>query len=275
MIEAAAEINRGQRFEFGKNWRRFLERLTEERIAEAERSVRALLDAPDLPGKSFLDAGCGSGLFSLAARRLGARVRSFDYDPQAAACAEELKRRFFPSDPDWTIGTGSVLDEPFIASIGTHDVVYSWGVLHHTGAMFKAMEIVARAVAPDGLLVVSIYNDQGWASRVWRSIKKTYNLLPRPLRFLVLIPCLIRLWCPRMCIDMLRFKPFHTWIHYGRNRGMSPWHDLVDWVGGYPFEVAKPADIQAFYETRGFELVRMKTVGRKLGCNEFVFHKAH
>ncbi len=50
-----------------------------------------------LAGNSFLDVGSGSGLFSLAAMRLGAdRVHSFDYDPQSVGCTKELKRRFPP-----------------------------------------------------------------------------------------------------------------------------------------------------------------------------------
>lgn len=92
----AAEIAMGRRFAFGENWRRFLETLSEERVREAGRSLREMLEMPSLSGLSFLDVGCGSGLFSLAARRLGARVRSFDYDPASVACALELRRRFFP-----------------------------------------------------------------------------------------------------------------------------------------------------------------------------------
>jgi 2-polyprenyl-6-hydroxyphenyl methylase/3-demethylubiquinone-9 3-methyltransferase len=52
---------------------------------------------------------------------------------------------------------------------------------------------------------------------------------------------------------------------------MSVWYDLVDWVGGYPFEVAKPEEVFDFYRKRGFELSRLKTSGGGLGCNEFVF----
>src|SRR5438270_7636215 len=121
------------RFQFGKNWSRFLEVLDDERIAEAERSLVEMLEVRDLRGRSFLDVGSGSGLFSLAAKRLGAtRVHSFDFDPNSVACTSELKRRFFAKDPNWTIEQGSVLDKPYLTSLGTFDIVYSWGVLHHT-----------------------------------------------------------------------------------------------------------------------------------------------
>src|SRR5271154_68122 len=95
------EIAAGERFAFGENWRRFLSVLDESRVASAEDSLRSMLEVSDLRGKTFVDVGCGSGLFSLAARRLGARVHSFDYDPQSVACALELRQRYFPGDPDW------------------------------------------------------------------------------------------------------------------------------------------------------------------------------
>src|SRR5262245_19550353 len=123
------------RFEFGKNWTRFLESLSDIRIREAETSLREMLGVKSLHDKSFLDIGSGSGLFSLAARRLGARVHSFDYDRHSVACAAELKRRYFPNDSHWTIAQGSVLDDEYMLSLGQFDIVYSWGVLHHTGAM--------------------------------------------------------------------------------------------------------------------------------------------
>src|SRR5215831_10451727 len=96
--------NGEQRFAFGKNWSRFLELLNDERIAEAERSLKDYFGVEHLRGKGFLDVGSGSGLFSLAARRLGARVRSFDYDGDSVACTAELRRRYFPDDPLWIVG---------------------------------------------------------------------------------------------------------------------------------------------------------------------------
>src|SRR5437867_2733178 len=116
------------RFQFGKNWERFLRVLNDERIAEAMRSLTEMLDVTDLRGRSFLDVGSGSGLFSLAAKRLGAtRVHSFDYDADSVACTRELKRRFYISDADWTIEQGSVLDASYLQTLGTFNIVYAWG----------------------------------------------------------------------------------------------------------------------------------------------------
>ena len=129
MSSHAIEIARGARFEFGKNWTRFLAALDDGRIARAEESLREMLETSGLEGRSFLDIGSGSGLFSLAARRLGARVHSVDYDPDSVACTKELRRRYFPGDQEWIIEEGSALDENYIKSLGAFDVVYSWGVL--------------------------------------------------------------------------------------------------------------------------------------------------
>ncbi|HID76720.1 MAG TPA: class I SAM-dependent methyltransferase [Planctomycetaceae bacterium] len=257
-------------FPFGANWRRFLATLSEERIVRAQRSLAEFLGDGHLEGRSFLDVGCGSGLFSLAARRLGARVYSFDCDPECVACARDLRQRYFPDDPRWTVEQGSVLDAEFLEGLGTFDIVYAWGVLHHTGDMWRAMEAVASRVARGGTLYLAIYNDQGWASRVWRCVKRCYCLAPRGLRWVILIPAAIRLWAPTMLKDLVRHRcALATWRRCGEERGMSPWHDIVDWVGGYPFECARPDAVQAFYVERGFALERLRIrTGR--GCNEYL-----
>lgn len=270
-VTSQEEIAAGRRFAFGENWQRFLSLLNERRILNAEDSLRSMLEVADLQGKSFLDIGCGSGLFSLAARRLGARVHSFDYDPQSVACAQELRRRYFPEDTNWRIDEGSALDLDYLQRLGRFDIVYSWGVLHHTGAMWPALDNAAGMVAPNGKLFIAIYNDQGKISDRWRAVKRAYNRLPGGLRFLVTVPVLIHLYWRRTAKDFLRLRPFESWRNEGRERGMSPWRDLIDWVGGYPFEVAKPEAILDFYLRRGFMLTRLVTCGGSLGCNEFVF----
>lgn len=275
MITHATEVSSGARFEFGANWAQFLNVLDEDRIALAEQSLRIMLGIDDLKGKRFLDVGSGSGLFSLAARRLGATVFSFDYDPQSVACTKELKRRNFPDDAGWSIGQGSALDMGYLQTLGQWDIVYSWGVLHHTGAMWQALENVSALARQGGTLFIAIYNDQGFMSSVWLKVKRVYNRLPKGLRWLVLGPALVRLWGPRTIYDLLRGKPFHTWRHYAEQsvRGMSAWRDVVDWVGGYPFEVATPEEVFRFYRDRGFCLEQLKTCAGGLGCNQFVFFR--
>lgn len=275
-------------FEFGKNWQRFLRVVDEGRIEAAAGSLRKMLGVDRLDGKSFLDAGCGSGLFSLAARRLGASVRSFDFDEQSVACTMELKRRYCPEDPAWTVEKGSVLDGAYLASLGRFDVVYSWGVLHHTGALWDAMGRVGGLVNDRGRLCLSIYNDQDYVSRGWRLVKRTHQRLPALLR-----PCLV------LAVASVRFAvrlaatlaavglrlvsltnplvPIVNWYREAKGmkqRGMHWWNDLVDWVGGYPFEVARPEEVFNFFHSRGFTLTYMTTQGRGHGCNEFTFVKS-
>lgn len=273
--EFLTEVARGARFEFGANWEQFESKIDEARVAEAERSLRQALGVDTLRGCTFLDAGSGSGLFSLAAGRLGAaRVHSFDYDPRSVATTQTLKQRFTPTAEDWTIEQGSVLDEAYLQRLGKWDIVYSWGVLHHTGDMWRALNNVAELVADGGLLFISIYNDQQWLSHFWRSVKTLYNQRPEYRRgiFALFGIYLALRW---LAADLvLHRNPLRRYREYKASRGMSVFHDVVDWLGGYPFEVARPEQVFDACRRLNFDLQHLKTCGGGLGCNEFVFLRA-
>lgn len=274
-------------FEFGANWTRFLKLVDESRISAAAKSLQSMLGRESLQGQRFLDAGCGSGLFSLAAHRLGAEVLSFDIDPLSVKCAEELRRRFGRPQHGWKIEQGSALDSEYLHQLGLFDVVYSWGVLHHTGSMWQAIELVAERVAPGGVFWLAIYNDQGQTSGRWKQVKQLYQRLPRFLR--PVLTGLIglgmvgqRLWstfvsaCVRICLlrnPLVPLMELYRDVSRRSERGMDRWIDLEDWVGGWPFEVARPEEIFRFLRDRGFQLMELKTCGGGLGCNEFVLQR--
>lgn len=267
----AQEVAAGERFEFGKNWAAFLRTLDDERVRQSEQALVRMLGVTSLAGRTFLDAGSGSGLSSLAARNLGARVTSFDYDPDSVACTRAVRRRFRPDDPDWTVGSGSVLDAEYLKRLGAFDVVYSWGVLHHTGQMWPAVRNMLPMVRPGGQLFIAIYNDQGVWSHRWRRIKRLYCSGPagRALTTAVVVPY----WAARMVAsDVFHgHGPLHTYTSYKRRRGMSITHDWFDWLGGLPFEVARPEEIILAVQREGFRLDNLVTQRGTVGCVEYVF----
>ena len=260
------------RFKFGKNWEYFLNSLDEAGIHQAEISLKEMLGINTLAGKTFLDVGSGSGVFSLAARRLGAKVTSFDYDFDSVECAKKLKKQFFDDNDNWQIDQGDVLNAEYLKSLGQFDIVYSWGVLHHTGDMWRALKNISNLNLNNGILFISLYNDQGLESKLWGIVKKSYNILPNLFKPFILAITFTRMWAITILKDTLKGHPLKTLRSYNKNRGMSVWRDVVDWAGGYPFEVAKPNDVIGFFGKKGFKLIKIKHSDGS-GCNEYVFLK--
>ncbi len=266
------QVKEGSRFTFGENWSAFLKTLNNERIAVAENSLKEMLETEDLQDKTFLDIGCGSGIFSLSAKNLGASVHSLDFDPSSVGCAQFLREKYHNNAADWTIEEGSALDTEYIGSLGKFDIVYSWGVLHHTGNMQLALENAILPVKQGGKLFISIYNEQGWKSRFWLRVKKIYNkgILGKAFIVAVFFPIYVLLG---LIPDILRFRnPLKRYRDYKKQRGMSMVHDWHDWLGGLPFEVATPEYLVDFYKKEGFQLEKIKTTN-SLGTNQLVFSK--
>lgn len=274
--EPALSVGRASdAFAFGRNWQRYVDRyLDPERIAIASQSLTDLI-GEDLCGKTFVDIGAGSGLFSLCAHRAGAgRVVSIDVDPESVASCRLLKER--SGDPDtWEVVEGSILDPGLQALIPKGDVVYSWGVLHHTGDMWTGMRLAAELVAPNGLFCIAIYNratDRFLNSERWARIKRSYNHAPRGVQR-AMGAAFLGYWTARQLYA--RRNPVRIAREYKRSRGMALKIDLVDWLGGYPYEFATVDEVVTFCTQRcGLKVVKVQALGaRETGNNQFVFRR--
>ena len=254
-------------FDFGKNWQDFsAAKLDEGRLLRAQEAMRDLVGVKAISDRSFLDIGCGTGLFSLAAVRLGSVcVRGFDVNPKSVAVSRENLERFIDrlegaATP--VFDEGSVLDTRFLDGLGRFDTVYSWGVLHHTGCMWDAIRNAAGCVAEGGTFVIAIYN-RHWSSPAWKQIKRLYNLTPPRLRmpWNLLFGAIIYL----AKAAVTRRNPLR------KERGMDFWYDVIDWLGGYPYEYASTEEIATFVEELGFRSDKTLPAQVPTGCNEFVF----
>lgn len=254
------------RFGFGKNWRNFSQVIDNESINVAERSLCDFLDVETLRGKRFIDVGCGSGLFSAAAARLDAEsVLAFDYDADSVATAKQVLSQY-AQDKRWSVEHGDALDTEYMASLLPADVVYSWGVLHHTGSMWEAIENALSLVSEDGVLYLALYNDQGIVTRFWWHVKFYYNRLPAFLRPLLVLPYFL------LSLPGALFHHMVTPTNTRHRRGMRLWYDSVDWIGGFPFEAASPQSVAKFCRSRGFTVSKAITT-RGLGCNEYLLRR--
>lgn len=268
------------RFPFGRNWRRFTHRyLDDEAVASAARSLAALLERSDLSGLSFLDIGCGSGLSSLAAYRLGAtRILSFDPDDEAVSCCRYLRERE-DGPSNWEVRQGSILDPDFVDALGHFDIVYAWGVLHHTGVLWDALARAAGLVGDGGILAIAIYNKAEayglypdgriGPSRLWPRLKRSYGRLPARLQSGIDLAVLGLF----VVTEAARFRnPRASLREYRKARGMDLRVDIRDWLGGYPYEFASVDEVFRFLRSRGYELVNLVCHGG-LRCNEYVFER--
>ncbi len=258
-------------FSFGKNWQKFLKSIDADRIKNAESSLVGFLDLKDLQGKTFLDIGCGSGIFSYAAFRLGAgRIVSFDVDGSSVECCKFLHKKA-DNPENWEVLEGSILDDNFIFKLGKFDIVYAWGVLHHTGRMWEGIKNSAGLVNKNGYYYISIYNkvEEKKGSIFWLRIKKLYNSLPKTGKYI-----LEWLYISHYFISsLIKLKNPMTHIkNYKSYRGMNWRTDVTDWLGGYPYEFATVEEVFKFIKTNfpGFNLVNIKTTN-DIGSNWYLF----
>ncbi len=250
-------------FNFGENWKNYsLHALDGRAVQDAENSLRGLLKIDTLAGRSVLDLGCGSGLFSIAAVRLGASVTAADINPLCVEVTEQNAARFLTDRSSLKICQLSALDSPGMAACGSYDIVYCWGVLHATGAMWRAIENTLSTVKPGGKLVLGIYNKHV-TSPLWRLIKRTYVHLPGFLQRVMALIFAMVIYVAKLLIT--RRNPLQ------KGRGMSFWYDVIDWIGGYPYEYAAVDEVVGFVSARGFTAEQIIPAGVPTGVNEFIF----
>jgi SAM-dependent methyltransferase len=272
MSGAADLLNQESHFEFGKNWASYARLVTEVHIQDAVRALLRLTGG-DLRGRRVLDIGCGSGVHALAALRLGAReVVAIDIDSDSVATTQALLQAHAERQP-WSTRQASVFDLRADAS-GIFDVVYSWGVLHHTGDMYQALRMAAAVVAPQGQFIFALYRRTPlcW---LWKAEKKWYRDAS-PAAQARARSAYIALF--RIAISIAKGRSFSSYLaEYGQRRGMDFYHDVHDWLGGWPYESISPAQTERFMSSLGFQRVRaFARAGVKLGlfgsgCDEYVY----
>jgi 2-polyprenyl-3-methyl-5-hydroxy-6-metoxy-1,4-benzoquinol methylase len=252
-------------FDFGSNWQVFSEqRIDAQRLDTAMQSLRSLLQRDTLQGSSVLDVGCGSGLFSIAAQQLGAaKVVGVDVNPRCIAVSKQNVARLAPGALV-EFQEASALSPTSMEPLGQFDLVYAWGSLHHTGAMWQAIRNVSRQVAPGGIFALAIYNTHV-TSPAWKVIKWFYNQLPSIAQRLMAIVFAGIIYLAKLLVT--RRNPLE------KERGMDFWYDVIDWIGGYPYEYATRQEIESFMNAEGFTPKRFVAAQLPTGCNEFVFER--
>lgn len=268
-------------FDFGKNWQTFVaDALNDERRAEARNSLTAFCGGDSyIQGKSFVDVGSGSGLFSWAAHTLGAsRVVSFDINPRSAACTRYLWE-LAGKPASWEILEGSVLDKTFVRELGEFDFVYSWGVLHHTGSMWQALSLACGLCKPGGFFYLALYNKaDGFAfypdgrfgpSSFWALEKAWYVRLPAWTQAAV---SSLVMGLMIIVYSLTLQNPIRKIRNHKKLRGMAWSVDIRDWLGGYPYEYAKADEVFRVMKEKNFSLENLHCNNGLLN-NEFLFYK--
>lgn len=272
MSNAVDGIKRDSHFAFGKNWASYSRLVTERQIEDAIQALRRLISG-NLCGKRFLDVGCGSGIHALAALRLGAaEVVAIDRDPDSVATTRKMLETH-AAGKSWRVLERSIFDLDS-STAGNFDVVYSWGVLHHTGDMYRALRIAATLVVPGGEFVFALYRRTRlcW---FWK-LEKSWYAGAGPSGQRIARAFYIGLF--RLIFPVLNKQSFHQYVkNYSGRRGMDFYHDVHDWLGGWPYESISADDVRRLMEQIGMREVHTFVRSRRKlglfgsGCDEYVY----
>ena len=261
-------------FAFGKNWASYSALIDAPQIEEAKKGLLRLIPEEEFKGRSFLDIGCGAGLHALAAARLGVgRIHAIDIDPDSVSTSRDVLSRSNVAVP-WRVEPLSVFDlDP--ARQGTFDIVYSWGVLHHTGNMWEAIGKAASMVAPDGLLVLALYRTT-YLDSLWKLEKRLYARSPEFVQSILRAIYVAAFRLGKLATG----ASFREHVaNYKSSRGMDFYHDVHDWLGGYPYETALAPEVASKLANLGFKAERVFARPISVGvfgsgCDEYVYRLA-
>ena len=250
-----------KRFEFGENWHDFVKKnFSQDKVEISKRHILEFIRRETLQGLTFLDIGCGSGLHSLAAQQAGARsVYGFDFDVESVSAAIFVKEQA-GCPANWSVEQGSIIDDNFVSRIPQFDLVYAWGVLHHTGDVWHAIHNAAGRVKPGGLFYLALYSADVQIDpppQFWLDVKQKYVSSGKLYRRFMEAWYIWRFQMNRNIFLLPQL--IKIMISYRKNRGMNMLTDIRDWLGGWPMEFVRDADAILFCKDLGFHLENIAT----------------
>lgn len=133
--------------------REYFDAIERERYVEYAPWIKQTIGFDSYPGKRLLEVGFGTGTDLLQFARGGAIVTGLDLTPRSI----EIARRRFEVhglNGEFTIGDAENLSFPD----ASFDVVYSFGVLHHTPDTHRAIRELYRVLKPGGVAIVMLYH---------------------------------------------------------------------------------------------------------------------
>jgi SAM-dependent methyltransferase len=149
-----------------RNWRENVDKFILDELQMTREQIR---------GKRVLDAGCGQGRWSYGFIKLGATVRGIDTSVSAIKYANEHLKRTTPPARFCVL---NVLDERQLSKVFNNaefDIIWCWGVLHHTGDPEKGFDNLVKLLKPGGTIHLYLYGKKSFVNKFWRRV---FNVMP-------------------------------------------------------------------------------------------------